>query len=150
MRFAQFSRCRVEPSQVRSTPSRYRFRSGLRFYRTSGEVRNTGLITQKTLIQRALRHSFQDVELKLQRYLSTTPRKKSSRGWRFYRTSNRVGNKVVNHSKIVIQSAFTQFSRYRVETSQVSQRLNVKVAKRFTVLLYPGGVRNEGLITQKT
>ena len=44
----------------------------------------------------------------------------------------------------------SQFSRYRVETSQVRQRLHTEVVERLMILLYHQRVGIKGLTTQKT
>ena len=55
--------------------------------------------------------------------MSTTPRDRSWKGWRFYRFPTGVRNKRVNHSKNVNSTCIAQFSRWRVETSQERRRL---------------------------
>ena len=137
--FAQFSRYRVETSQVRQATPRDRSWRGWRFYRTPGGVRNKGLITQKTVISSVHSHSFQDTELKLHMV------QRQRLPWRqvverltiYYCTPEGSGIRV-NHSKNVNWHAFAQFWRYRVETSQVRQwLLPGQVVEGLTILPYP-------------
>ena len=52
-----------------------------------------------------------------------TPRDRLWRGSQFFRTPRGVRNKGSIIQKTLIQDAFAQFSKYRVDTSQVRQRL---------------------------
>ena len=69
-------------------------------------------------------HSFEDIELKLHRYVNDSTKEVVKR-LMILPYLKRGREQRVNHSKTLIQSAFTQFSRYRVETSQLRQRLQV-------------------------
>ena len=51
---------------------------------------------------------------------------RSWRGWQFYGTLKGLRNKGLITQKTLFQHAFTQFSRYRVETLRVRQRLSGK------------------------
>ena len=53
-----------------------------------------------------------------------TPRDRLWRGSQFFRTPRGVRNKGSIIQKTLIQDAFAQFSKYRVDTSQVRQRLH--------------------------
>ena len=95
-------------------------------------------------------HSFQDIELKLHKYVNDST-VQVAEWFTILQYPGGVRNKGLITQKTKIRRAFAQFSRYRVETSQVYVNdSTVQVAECFTILQYPGGVRNEGLITQKT
>ena len=52
-----------------------------------------------------------------------TLRDRSWKGWRYYRTPGGVRNEGLITQKLEIWRAFSQFSRYEVQTSQTSQGL---------------------------
>ena len=65
-------------------------------------------------------HSFQDTELKLYRYVNDSTGQ-VVKGYTILRYPERLRNKGLITQKTLIRHAFAQFSRYRVETSQVHQ-----------------------------
>ena len=65
-------------------------------------------------------HSFQDTELKLYRYVSDSP-EQVVEGLEILRYPVGLRNERLITQKTLIRHAFAQFSRYRVETSQVRQ-----------------------------
>ena len=65
-------------------------------------------------------HSFQDTELKLHRYVNDSPGQVVE-GLAILRYPVGLRNKGLITQKTLIRHAFAQFSRYRVETSQVRQ-----------------------------
>ena len=67
-------------------------------------------------------HSFQDTELKLYRYVNDSPGQVVE-GLAILRYPVGLRNRGLITQKTLIRHAFAQFSRYRVETSQVRQRL---------------------------
>ena len=67
-------------------------------------------------------HSFQDTELKLHRYVNDSTGQVVD-GLAILPYSEGLRNKGLITQKTLIRHAFAQFSRYRVETSQVRQRL---------------------------
>ena len=67
-------------------------------------------------------HSFQDTELNLYRYVNDSPGQVVD-GLAILRYPEGLRNKGLITQKTLIRHAFAQFSRYRVETSQVCQWL---------------------------
>ena len=67
-------------------------------------------------------HRFQDTQLKLYRYVSDSPEQVVER-LAILRYPVGLINEGLITEKTLIRHAFAQFSRYRVETSQVRQRL---------------------------
>ena len=65
-------------------------------------------------------HSFQDTELKLHKYVNDSPVQVVD-GLKILRCPRGLRNKGLITQKTLFQHAFAQFSRYRVENSQVRQ-----------------------------
>ena len=86
-------------------------------------------------------HSFQDTELKLYRYVNNLPGQVVE-GLAILRYPVGLRNRGLITQKTLIRHAFAQFSRYRVETSQVRQRLTGTGRGGVAILRYPVGLRN--------
>ena len=107
---------------VTSATLRDRSWKGWPFYRFPIGVRNKGLITQKTWIRRAFAQ-FSRWRVETSQEPSVTLRDRSWKGWPFYHSPRRVRNKGLNTQKTRIWRAFAQFSKCRVETPLLRQRL---------------------------
>ena len=134
---------------VTSTTPRDRSWRGSRFYRTPRGVRNKGLITQKRYFD-VQSHSFQDKKFKLHRNVDDSsgqvvegftilPYPQRGQKWR------------VNHSKNVIstcnRTVFKLRSSNFTGTSMTPRDRSWRGSRFYRT---PRGVRNKGLITQKT
>ena len=68
-------------------------------------------------------HSFQDIELKIHRYVNDFPGQVTD-GLTILRYPSWLRYEGLITQKTLFQHAFAQFSRYKVENSQVRQRLS--------------------------
>ena len=80
--------------------------------------------------------SFQDIELKFRRYVNDSTYEVQKK-LTILPYLKKVGNKGLSTQKMLIQSAFTQFSRYiELKLHRYVNDSTVQVAKRFTILPY--------------
>ena len=84
--------------------------------------------------------SFQDTELKLHRYVNDSPGQVVE-GLTILRYAMRLRNKGLITQKTLYQRAFAQFSKYRVETSKVRQRLSGTGRERVDDSTFPHGAQ---------
>ena len=115
-------------------------------HRTPRGVRNTGLITQKRYFD-VQSHSFQDKKFKLHRNV-VTPR---DRSWRGSSTPRRVRNEGLITQKTLISTCNrTVFKIQKLKLTGTSMTLRDRSWRGSRFYRTPRGVRNKGLITQKT
>ena len=146
--FAQFSRWRVETSQ-----NRRRLLGTGRGWVDDSTVPPRGrkwrVNHSKNLNSTCIRTVF---KIKNWNFTgtSTTPRDRLWRGWRFYRTPEGSEIKGWSLKKPEFDVYSHSFQDKELKLHRIVEDSPGQVVKGLTILPYPRGVRNKGLITQKT